>query len=249
MGWGFPKKTVMRFRVLLLGLGFLVAGCQSQSLVSRRCVSSAVLLEDGVEASCAQPVIKSPPRFDWSKIPPRYRLGKTAHDKIIVFRSDKRDRETIGLKSKALDGQDEASILKIKAVVESGDEEQIHRLIDRHTSSSEGSALLSSSYNPRMAQVFMSTHYRASRGRNSTLYKIEVDADRAIFDADDTGHTGLSGEILILGEIHPEEIVAVKIVNDAQHSELAIGGYILDRPKKSDPNREVKDPVNWRPLR
>jgi hypothetical protein len=84
------------------------------------------------------------------------------------------------------------------------------------------------------------------QGMKSNAFKLDP---TRLLDADDHGRSGHSGEILIVGQIYPDEIKAVKIRNDDAHSELLLGHYIKQLPEKNDPNREVKDPGNWRSVR
>ncbi len=100
-----------------------------------------------------------------------------------------------------------------------------------------------------MAQVFAPTNSLYSKD-NKTIYQLKIKTNRCIVDYYDVGKCGQSKEFLILGAIFPEEINAVKIINDDKHSELLeyYNGVqmIKRRPDKNSDNKEVKDSENWK---
>jgi hypothetical protein len=136
---------------------------------------------------------------------------------------------------------------EVKAIIEGGDDELIHQLFDEHTSYYHHTALLSATFNPEQAQVFAPTDTMVRRTKDNTIYQLRLRANRCVVDCFDTGNCGSGKELLILGAVFPEEISAVKLVNDDQHSELVspCGHYIRWHPDKSSANRDVKDPLNW----
>ena len=191
------------------------------------------------------PLVTEPFTFDYSKVPDKYRIGN-GQDRLVLFRGDVRELHRGGILSKAYQDEDIEGILEAKRIIESGDEEEIFKLIDRHTDGLRRSPLISTSYNPQQGQVYAPTMPTTTR-KNTTIYRIELVSERAIIDADDTGKTGNSGEILVLGLIYPNEITAVKLRNDDRSSELyeGKGGCVRLFPDRESRNRDVKDPKNW----
>lgn len=183
--------------------------------------------------------------FDYSRIPDRFRLGSSARDIVTLYKGAQRGREGSGFFSEAIEGQQIQRIEDAKKIVENGDEDAIRALFDYHTSANPLSAFLSTSPNPEAAQDF------APLGKRFTIYRIDLPANRCVLDEFDTGKTGASGEVLVLGLIHPSEVTAYKIRNELSDSELQYTntrGVRLVRNSQDPTSRniEVKDPRNWR---
>lgn len=183
--------------------------------------------------------------FNYFGIPDRFRLGTSADDIVTVYKGAQRGRERVGFFSHTAEEQQIHRIENARNIVEGGDEEAIRDVFDSHTSANPYSAFLSTSSNPEAAQVFAPTG-----GNGFTIYKIELPANRCVLDAFNTGNAGASGEVLVLGLIHPGEITAYKLRNEDSDSELVYTdpqGVKLIRYSQ-DPhslNRKVKDPGNW----
>ena len=185
--------------------------------------------------------------FNYEKVPSCFRLGKSPKDTLVLYKGAQRGKESCGFLSHAVENQKILEIEKTKRIIESGDNGAIFNIINKHTSAGSFSAFLSSTYNPEMAQVFAPVDHS---GKGFTIYQLKVSASRCIIDSFNTGHVGLSGEILILGAIYPDEISAVKLNNDDSHSELIykdVDGSTLMRriPNMKSANIKTKDPNNW----
>jgi hypothetical protein len=181
--------------------------------------------------------------LNYLKIPLEHRLGNLENDKLVLFRGDLIGLETMGIKSKAKKEDLTNKIYLAKEIIESGNLTNIRKLIDSHTSGSYNSGLISTSFNPEMAQVF-------ATGQNSTIYRIEVPVNRVILDIENIGCCYSSKEILVLGEILPSEITAIKKINSDIESELLFltqlgGRAIRSEPLKSSSNQDVKNLKNW----
>jgi len=157
-----------------------------------------------------------------------------------------------GIFSKAYKDEKPEEIGKFKELIESENEDRIQEMIDSITSARPISPTISCSYNPQMAQVF--TVENGYTDKTRTIYRIEISAERAIIDADNISGCGYSGEIFVLGLIYPNEISAVKIINDDGHSELNYDVQLTDEmfcsrralePDKKSQNRNVINPSNW----
>ena len=189
--------------------------------------------------------------FNYERIPSRFRLGKSPKDTLVLYKGAQRGKESYGFLSHAVENQKIMEIEKTKRIIEGGDNGAIFNIIDKHTSAGSFSAFLSSTYNPEMAQVFAPVGHG---GKEFTIYQLKVSASRCIIDAFNTGRVGLSGEILILGAIYPDEILAVKIINDNLRSELIykdVDGSTLMRriPDMKSANIKTKDLNNWQILK
>tara|TARA_B100000749_G_scaffold279661_1_gene273166 strand:- start:152542 stop:153210 length:669 start_codon:yes stop_codon:yes gene_type:complete len=183
-------------------------------------------------------------KFDEKRVPSDFVPRASYEGKLVLYRGDKINLEKEGISSNAYRNGQLDTIKETINKVEAGNEESINNLIDKHTSGSYGSPLISASYSPEMAQTF------ALRS-DETIYRIEVDRSRAIFDRDNIGGTGEHGEIFIIGRILPSEITAVKIDNSMGRSELQYTdengrSYIRRFPRVKDISTQVKDPTNWR---
>ena len=184
--------------------------------------------------------------FDYSKIDPIYYASSNPEEEITLYKGALRDCEDEGFLSLALRRGLVDHVNEVREMIESGDAELIRDLFDIHTSYYRHTALLSATFNPEQAQVFAPT---ISRGEDKTIYQLRINADRCVIDWHDTGSCGYNGELLILGAIFPEEITAVKIINEDLYSELFNDeGFISWFPNKDSRNRDVKDPSNWRYL-
>lgn len=188
-------------------------------------------------------------QFDYNVIPTKHRLGTAGNDLITLYRGDKRSLEESGIISSAVQHNKPDEIQKIKEIIKSGSESLISDLIDKHTSESYGSGFISTSMNPELAQVF------AVRD-GDTIYKLQIQANRLIWDADNIGGPGKSKEILVLGAILPSEFIAVKVNNTPGESELLHrpdtfkGKVALLRhsPSKMSDNTSVRNEENWKKL-
>jgi len=177
--------------------------------------------------------------FDYYKIPEKYRVGERPQDLIISYREDLKGLEK-GIFSNLQKAGDIAGIQEIIKKIESGDESEIRKIIDKYTSGSRTSPFVPTSRNPEIAQVFATKP-------STTIYQLRIPANRIILDAEDIGGTG-KAELFVIGTIYPEEIIAVKRNNDdVLHSELydpVVRGVRL-LPAKDSKSREPKDPENW----
>ena len=187
--------------------------------------------------------------FDYSRIHPKCHASENSYDEIILYKGALRGYENEGLLSLALSRGLVSHVTDVKAIIEQEDDDLIRELFDKHTSYYFFTVLLSATLNPEQAQVFASTHHWVRKKEDKTIYQLKIRANRCVVDCYDTGGCGSSKELLILGAIFPEEILAVKITNDDQHSEL-IGNWngvrvIRTFPDKDSINRDVKDPNNW----
>jgi hypothetical protein len=185
--------------------------------------------------------------FDYSRIDPKYHAD-AADQEIVLYKGAPRGYENKGFLSMALNRGLTGQVKELKDFIENEDDEIIRALFDEHTSYFYYTALLSATFNPEKAQEFAPTH-PLERDRNSTIYQLRIRANRCVVDCYDTGNCGPSKELLILGAIFPEEISAVKIINDDSHSELiSASGHALFEKEIDSKNRDVKDPSNWRRL-
>lgn len=187
--------------------------------------------------------------FDYSKIHPKYHAGSNPNEEIVLYKGAPRGYENTGLLSMALDKGLVDYVREVKDLIEQGNDKLIRELFDEHTSYYNHTALLSATFNPEEAQVFAPTYPLVRKKEDKTIYQIRLKANRCVVDCYDTGNCGSNKELLILGVIFPEEISAVKIINDDAHSEL-VGTWngvpvIRMHPEKDSTNREVKDLNNW----
>ncbi|MHA1919769.1 MAG: hypothetical protein ACTSWX_08490 [Promethearchaeota archaeon] len=189
--------------------------------------------------------------FDYSKVDPKYHASTNPDDEIVLYKGAPRGYESEGLLSMALNRGLTDHVAEVREIIEKGNDELIRELFDEHTSYYSHTALLSATFNPEQAQVFAPTHPMTRKKKDNTIYQLRIRANRCVVDCYDTGNCGSGKELLILGAIFPEEISAVKIVNDDQHSELIspCGHYIKWHPDKTSGNRAVKDVSNWKQLR
>ncbi|MBI2106616.1 hypothetical protein HYT57_01415 [Candidatus Woesearchaeota archaeon] len=182
--------------------------------------------------------------FDYSKLPQRYRIGNS-EDIVVVFRGDVAGMQLQGISSRALKSSNFERVLEVKRTIEEGNEHDISRLVDMHTGMCGVSPLISTTYNPELAQFFAPTRFDVLKQPKRTIYKIQICADRAIVDADNIGKSGKCGEILVLGFVYPSEIKAFKRVNDDLSSEFLVGHLLKDTYLWRSSNRLVKDSSNW----
>jgi hypothetical protein len=189
--------------------------------------------------------LKQASTFDWSKIPPKFRLGTSPTDTITLYKGAQRGKTSFF--SHAVEERLMTKVEQVKETVEKGDERQIGELLSKHAGASNFSAFLSTTFNPELAQTFAPT---TNQGKDFTIYKVELAVNRCIYDVFDHGRCGRSGENLVLGIIYPEEISAVKINNSDFESELLFrqpDGTILIRSivPENSVNRGQKNPANW----
>src|SRR4030042_6620858 len=117
--------------------------------------------------------------FDYFKIPEKYRVGESPHDLIISYRGDSKGLEKGIFSNLQKTGNNNGIQEKIKKI-ESGDESEIRKIIDKYTSSSRTSPFVSTSRNPEVAQVFATKP-------GTTIYQLQIPASRIILDAEDVG--------------------------------------------------------------
>jgi hypothetical protein len=189
--------------------------------------------------------------FDYTKVHPKYYVSANPDAEIVLYKGAPKNMEQLGFNSLALNRNLSHLVDETKDKIESGDEDLIYTTIDNHTSYHSHTALLSTTYNPQLAQMFAPTRIYPHTKKDWTIYQLKIKAKRCIVDYHQTGYSGASGEILILGKIFPEEITAVKIINDDEHSELRsfCGKYIKTEVDKESTNRLRKDATNWISLR
>jgi hypothetical protein len=185
--------------------------------------------------------------FDYSRIHPRYHAASSPSADIVLYKGGVGGAHETGFLSNALLEGRIDHLLEIRKVIEKGDEAEIRRVFDRHTTYYGFTPFLSTTFNPQMAQVFASTH--PLRKKDMTIYELRIKAERCIVDIYDTGACGESKEVLVWGAIFPDEIRRIKIINDDRHSELfetQNGTSIIQpKPDKNSRNTSVKDPENW----
>lgn len=226
----------------------------TESLAERiRKTSRELMLKqlDGEPQISVNPFSPEDLSFDYSKINPKYHASGYPNEDIVLYKGAPRSFEREGLLSMALRNGLVNHVKELKELIESGDDKLIYELFNRHTSYYDHTALLSATFNPEEAQVFASTNPWVRGKEDKTIYQIRIRANRCVVDCYDTGNCGSNNELLILGAIFPEEITAVKIINDNVHSEL-VGTWmgipniiIREHPEKNSTNRAVKDPSNW----
>ncbi|NQU82334.1 MAG: hypothetical protein HQ539_00045 [Parcubacteria group bacterium] len=225
----------------------------SQSLAERiRETSWNLMIQriDGEPQLPMNPFNQTDLSFDYSKIDPKYHVSANSNDEIVLYKGAIRGYESKGLLSMALSRGLTSHIAEVKEIIEHGNDDLIRELFDEHTSYYNHTALLSATFNPEEAQVFAPTR-SFTRKEDKTIYQLRIKTNRCVVDCYDTGNCGSGKELLILGAVFSEEISAVKIENDDQHSELLspCGHYIRWHPDKNSGNRVVKDVSNWKYLR
>lgn len=222
------------------------------------------------------------PEIHFLSIPTKYQVPKeyiNERGKVILFRGirkseSKRDEESYALKS----GYEEF-FTHVKEKVEQGDLRAINKIIEATTdgaiiatipnqtgfglsySKTKGSPLISTSFSPVYAQRYAigtSGSGRKNLAREDyTIQMLEIDPYRLIFDANNVGGTGKSGEIFVLGKIMKEEIVAVKVNNSFEYAEIlstqenpaSHGSSRYFEAQLSDlreiPSYKIRDHKNW----
>jgi hypothetical protein len=189
--------------------------------------------------------------FDYSKVPVKYHASGSPDDSLILYKGHIRGFQKSGLPSMALKSGKIRHLLDMKGIIEGGNEVEIRKIIDRHTDFYEFTPFVSASFNPEWAQAYAltSAYNIPGREKDTTIYRLQPNTKRCILDADDIGRVGKSKEFLILGMIFPNEIKAIKIINDNLHSELLTnfdGVPVIKRmPERESENTSVKDPTNW----
>ncbi len=176
----------------------------------------------------------------WESLPPRFRFSDPERQ-ITAWRGDRVGKLATGMSCR-LGEHDPVDVIRNAALL--GDEE-LYKLIDRHTSTSMGSPLISVTTNLHIAQAF------AARV-GSTIYEVTIPGHRIVRDPYNTGTPNLRNdtEIFVVGEIRPYEITAVKTNNDDSNaSELLVYrdgcSYLLDSLSvhKSIPVPNAPNPV------
>ncbi len=205
---------------------------------------------NGTRKATVNPFTREELTFDYSKVHKKYHASQNPHDMLTLYKGALRGYEHAGFLSNALRNSVPDHVKAIKRLIENSSDNVIYELLDKHTSYYTLTALLSATFNPEQAQVFAPTHPLVRKKEYKTIYQLRVKANRCVVDSFDTGCCGNGKELLILGAIFPDEISAVKILNDDEHSELLAtweGANIIRRsPDKSSYNTAVKDPSNWK---
>ena len=211
----------------------------------------SILLEDAVVLPAEITIPRSEFTLDYSRVPPEYHASASPDDRILLFKGALEGFEDMGFVSNAIRRGHWDHLWDIKRKIESGYD--LRELLDRHTSYYGHTPLLSATFNPECAQVFAPTDRFVRKKHPKTIYEITIPANRCVIDPFDTGECGAAQEIMIFGLIYPDEISAVKILNDDSHSELLrVEGNFCFIPwfrDKLSTNRAVKDLSNWRHLR
>lgn len=187
--------------------------------------------------------------LDYSKVPEKYHASRNPKDMLVLYKGAVVGLQDIGFLANTITRGLVSHIRETKELLESGDLEKINKIVDAHTWYHLHTPFLSTTFNPELAQVFAPPKSSPIQKHNYTIYRLLVPANRCILDVDDTGCSGKSGEVLVLGRIYPHDITAVKIINDDEHSELLCDWMIKWNPDKDSACREVKDPANWKELR
>jgi len=193
----------------------------------------------------------TPTTLNYTQIPPEVRIGHSPTDRITLYKGAITGRENFGFLSYALEIDEPKIIESTQQTIEHGTLDEIQNLFDRHTDGDKCSGLISTSPSPQFAQVF-APYQKEVKGFEHTIYCIEISAERCVIDRFNTGKAGTHQEILVLGAIHPKEIIALKTRNWLENSELiTTNGEIRLFPDTSElnPNFNVKDPQNWLCLR
>jgi len=188
--------------------------------------------------------------FDYSKVHQKYHAAPSPNDELVLYKGGPIGHHETGFLSNAFKSGRLDHLWDLKGIIENGSDEEIFKLINRHTSYYHFTPFLSATFNPEQAQVFAPPFPLVRYGIDATIYRLKIRADRAIIDPYDIGNCGESKEVLILGAIYPDEITAIKLTNDDHHSELLIENengtlFVRDITDKKSKNRSVRDPQNW----
>lgn len=228
-------------------------GILKESLAKRFEATTLKSIKDRLNGEPQLPVNPFTPEalsFDYSRLNSKYCASIDPNEELILYKGALRGYGNKGFLSLALNKGLASHVAEVKDCIEQGDDDLIRELFDLHTSYYSHTALLSATLSPERAQVFAPT-YPLRRKENKTIYKIKVKASRCVVDCFNTGgEYAFSKELFILGAIFPEEITAVKMVNDDEHSELlgewnGIPNVVRNHPDTNSTNRDVKDPSNW----
>ncbi len=92
--------------------------------------------------------------FDYSKIDPLFHADESPHAKLKVFKAAPKGYEDKGLNSMALLNDDQKHLNEVKEIIESGNNDAIERLLQRHAQYYYNTALLSTTLNPETAQFY-----------------------------------------------------------------------------------------------
>jgi hypothetical protein len=180
-------------------------------------------------------------RFDYSKIDPKFHAS-SGKEKLTLYKGAPRGYDSKTMCSMALWYNSPGNVIEAKKTIESRNKKAIFNLFNEHTSYYHDTPLLSATLSPSNAQVF-------ANDTEKTIYQLKINPDRCVFDFFNTGKCGIHREYLILGAIFPEEITAVKKVNDSKNSELLYGSYLFNFPNKKVLITDVKDKANWKMLK
>lgn len=145
-------------------------------------------------------------------LPEAYRVHSDPEARITVWRGAKAGQAAVGFQCSL---QADATAYLINAAGQGT--EVLNQIIDRHTSSSkENSPFVSVATDPRLSQLM-------SQRDGETMYQLELAAHRSVGDPDKIGAPSRpkGTELFVVGEVTPEDIVAVKLNNgDQRASEL-----------------------------
>lgn len=188
--------------------------------------------------------------FNYSKVPSEYHSSLSIDDVITLYKGAFKGLETTGLNSIAIKQGSLESVFLAKYIFELGEEDNMYQLLDEHTSYHTLTPFLSATFNPETAQTFATCDSHHPNYGEKTIYQLTLKANRCIFDHHDTGGCNTSKELMILGVIFPEEITAVKNINDLENSELKYTNAqgtkrVRFFAEKDSNNTQVKDPSNW----
>ena len=123
--------------------------------------------------------------FDYSKLRPKYHASPNPDEGIVLYKGALRGYEHEGFLSMALSGGLVGHVTEVKELIESGDDDLIRELFEKHTSYHHRTALLSATFNPEQAQVHAPLRTLAGREKDYTIYQLMIRADRCVVDCYD----------------------------------------------------------------
>lgn len=140
----------------------------------------------------------------WHSLPAEFKFDDPERP-ITVWRGDRVGKLATGMTARLEDDDPEAIVL---AAARKGSD-ALHKLVDRHTSGSEGSPLISVTTDLRLAQLFADKP-------GTTIYEATMTARRLVRDPYNTGtkRWPLDTEMFVVGHIPVDEITGVKLNNE-----------------------------------
>jgi hypothetical protein len=144
----------------------------------------------------------------WQELPTEFRMPNPEAN-IKLWRGDSIGKLATGMSCRLVAGDPEHVVLDIARL----GYDALIDLVDRHTSSSQNSPLLSVAADIRMAQLFAD-----SRTRGETIYEITVPGHRLLRDPENLGAPNWpkGSELFIVGDIQPSDISRIKKNNDQE---------------------------------